>query len=142
MSIRPTDFYKNFIESITQKLMHKFSWNFIFSYILMMFFISFTEIRWNYIIHKKLTVFMDLHVIYWTQFDSFWKMSVWVRQTLCGKCNLKTNAPNFTKFYIQFLADLNWCLSTFGGNWCCCYTFPRILQILASTEWNHTKFYT
>ena len=37
----------------------------------------------------------------WTRFDYFWKMSLCVWQKFCAKCNSRTNAQNFMKFYIS-----------------------------------------
>ena len=40
-------------------------------------------------------------------------MCVW---QFCGKCSLRTNQKNFTKFHVLSIPNANWCLSTFGEN--------------------------
>ena len=41
---------------------------------------------------------------------------MFVTQTIRGKCNMKMNAPNYTKLYIQLHPHFNCSLETFSGN--------------------------
>ena len=75
-------------------------------------------------------------------------MFVCVRQTFCAKYNSKTNKSNSIELCNQLHPHLNWYVSTFGGNQVTSSAvitlFPEFLkytQIMASTVWNHTKFY-
>ena len=52
-------------------------------------------------------ILMDLHVLGCHKLDLiiFEKMSVRVRKTFCGKCNAKTNAPDFMKYFTHLHPD-------------------------------------